>query len=207
MACCTYQTPLPPGCSVAMSIQFCLKSHPHTVSYNPDPNVASTPATNGISMSYDAAVMNIQRRRKTLHISSMSPWAPVCIGPYSQCNTLCHGIISHVAGQIALNPGTMSLSSTAQSSTLGEIYQTLAEQLFVSMQNSHRILTSLNCACSTIKGTSNIVCVQLYISRHQLSLLFKDQPARPIDGDNAASAGSNTGIIHVVSATSGYSSN
>ena len=45
--------------------------------------------------------------RSCLHVQSISCWAPACIGPYSQAYTL--GGIVHLAGQIGLDPATMSL--------------------------------------------------------------------------------------------------
>lgn len=47
---------------------------------------------------------------QVLHVRSLSEWAPVCIGPYSQANTL----VSHLhllAGQIALHPPTMTMAT------------------------------------------------------------------------------------------------
>lgn len=47
---------------------------------------------------------------QVLHVQSLSEWAPLCIGPYSQANTL----VSHLhllAGQIALHPATMTLAT------------------------------------------------------------------------------------------------
>ncbi|ETV66312.1 hypothetical protein, variant 2 [Aphanomyces astaci] len=49
--------------------------------------------------------------RNTLHVRSISEWAPTCIGPYSQANTL-HSSLILLAGQIPLVPATMTLSST-----------------------------------------------------------------------------------------------
>ena len=46
--------------------------------------------------------------RSTLHVQSISHWAPICVGPYSQANTLRSGL-HFMAGQIGLNPGTMTL--------------------------------------------------------------------------------------------------
>ncbi|CAJ1944347.1 unnamed protein product [Cylindrotheca closterium] len=49
--------------------------------------------------------------RHVLHVQSISNWAPVCIGPYSQCNT--HRSSLHfLAGQIGLIPSKMQLHST-----------------------------------------------------------------------------------------------
>eukprot|EP01130_Rhizamoeba_saxonica_P016009 TRINITY_DN7315_c0_g1_i2.p1 TRINITY_DN7315_c0_g1~~TRINITY_DN7315_c0_g1_i2.p1 ORF type:complete len:477 (+),score=111.62 TRINITY_DN7315_c0_g1_i2:617-2047(+) len=60
--------------------------------------------------------------RKTLHVQSISEWAPACIGPYSQANQI--NIFKEVdgyeevvklvvlAGQIAIDPPTMELDSS-----------------------------------------------------------------------------------------------
>ena len=45
--------------------------------------------------------------RDVLHVQSISEWAPTCIGPYSQANML--GGMHFQAGQIGLNPATMTL--------------------------------------------------------------------------------------------------
>jgi len=47
--------------------------------------------------------------RAVLHVRSISKWAPVCIGPYAQCNMLADKTCV-VAGQIALDPASMVLA-------------------------------------------------------------------------------------------------
>jgi len=47
-------------------------------------------------------------KKKTMHIESVSHWAPAMIGPYSQANTLENGLIL-MAGMIGLDPGTMKM--------------------------------------------------------------------------------------------------
>jgi diphthine-ammonia ligase len=49
--------------------------------------------------------------RQVLHVQSISYWAPVCVGPYSQVNTF-RAAVNFVAGQIGLRPETMTLRST-----------------------------------------------------------------------------------------------
>ena len=49
--------------------------------------------------------------RQVLHVQSISYWAPVCVGPYSQVNTLRSGL-HFLAGQIGLVPVTMKLRDT-----------------------------------------------------------------------------------------------
>ena len=51
------------------------------------------------------------RLRDVLHVQSISHWAPVCVGPYSQVNTLRSGL-HFLAGQIGLIPCTMNLHPT-----------------------------------------------------------------------------------------------
>ncbi|CAB9520041.1 ATP binding domain 4 [Seminavis robusta] len=46
--------------------------------------------------------------RQVLHVQSISRWAPVCVGPYSQVNTL-REVLHFCAGQIGLQPATMTL--------------------------------------------------------------------------------------------------
>jgi enamine deaminase RidA (YjgF/YER057c/UK114 family) len=53
--------------------------------------------------------MKNQVLRQVLHVKSISDWAPLCIGPYAQCNSLYDHTVSFVAGQIPLNPSSMSL--------------------------------------------------------------------------------------------------
>eukprot|EP00884_Botryococcus_braunii_P013383 jgi/Botrbrau1/22045/Bobra.0024s0057.2 len=48
-------------------------------------------------------------RRIALHVQSISEWAPACIGPYSQ--GVAWGPLIHMAGQIGLDPPTMTLVS------------------------------------------------------------------------------------------------
>jgi diphthine-ammonia ligase len=54
------------------------------------------------------------RLRHTLHVQSRSCWAPTCVGPYSQCNTV-RDCILYVAGQIGLDPPTMSFTDRQKS--------------------------------------------------------------------------------------------
>ena len=45
--------------------------------------------------------------RSAMHVQSISAWAPACIGPYAQA-TRCGGLV-HVAGQLGLDPASMTL--------------------------------------------------------------------------------------------------
>ena len=67
-----------------------------------DPILASDP------YAQSAYLNNNSQLRQVLHVQSISHWAPVCVGPYSQVNTLRSGL-HFLAGQIGLNPATMTL--------------------------------------------------------------------------------------------------
>ena len=56
-----------------------------------------------------AALTNRQSSlRHTLHVQSISSWAPVCVGPYSQSHTL-RGCLTFLSGQIGLDRPSMTL--------------------------------------------------------------------------------------------------
>jgi diphthine-ammonia ligase len=65
--------------------------------------------------------------REVLHVQSISNWAPVCVGPYSQSNTL-RSSLHFLAGQIGLIPSTMQLHST-WSSQLQQCWRNTASVL------------------------------------------------------------------------------
>lgn len=48
-----------------------------------------------------------ENRRHTMHVQSISHWAPANIGPYSQSTRV--GEITYISGQIALVPGSMTI--------------------------------------------------------------------------------------------------
>jgi diphthine-ammonia ligase len=58
-----------------------------------------------------AFLTKTSKLRQVLHVQSISHWAPVCVGPYSQVNTLRSGL-HFLAGQIGLVPSTMKLRET-----------------------------------------------------------------------------------------------
>lgn len=72
------ECPLPPKCQVIMEA------------------VGFRPRTN-----------DTENRRHTMHVQSISHWAPANIGPYSQSTRV--GEITYISGQIALVPGNMTI--------------------------------------------------------------------------------------------------
>lgn len=74
------------------------------------PNVSSS--ISAINQYTNAAYLNtVTTLRKVLHVQSISYWAPVCVGPYSQVNTI-RDCLHFIAGQIGLIPQNMKLQPT-----------------------------------------------------------------------------------------------
>ena len=98
--------------------------------------------------SYTKAALDTKtsKLREVLHVQSISHWAPVCVGPYSQTNTL-RSALHFLAGQIGLLPSTMTLR------------ETWVSQLEQCWSNVARVLDALK------GGSLNDVCGSLiYIS-------------------------------------------
>jgi len=99
------QCDLPAGCKVQVTIRVVPGSH--------------------------AAASSGQRAvRDALHVQSLSLWAPLCIGPYCQANSV--GAEVMVAGQIPLVPHTMQLSDA-----------TLRQQVALAAVHARRILVAM----------------------------------------------------------------
>ena len=80
---------------------------------------------------------NRQFLRKTLHVQSISNWAPVCIGPYSQANVLRSSLV-FLSGMIGLVPQSMTLiKPSALDVTDWEV------QLYQSWKNAAAVLDGL----------------------------------------------------------------
>lgn len=98
----------------------------------------STVACDKADTFYDKALQNNHHfLRKTLHVQSISNWAPVCIGPYSQANTLRSSLV-FLSGMIGLIPRSMKLiKSTSLDISDWEV------QLHQSWKNAAAVLDGL----------------------------------------------------------------
>ncbi|GMI47992.1 hypothetical protein TrCOL_g628 [Triparma columacea] len=67
----------------------------------------------------DEGVFEHYRLRETLHVQGISTWAPVCVGPYSQSNTL-RGSLTIVAGLVGLVPESMKIVEGGWKVQLGD---------------------------------------------------------------------------------------
>ncbi|PWA97756.1 endoribonuclease [Artemisia annua] len=90
----------------------------------------------GLGRAYVEVLVANDQSKKVLHVQSISSWAPSCIGPYSQATL--HKEILHMAGQLGLDPPTMSLCSGGP---IAELEQALV--------NSEAVARSFNCSIST----------------------------------------------------------
>ncbi|XP_018322343.1 diphthine--ammonia ligase [Agrilus planipennis] len=83
-------------------------------------------------------------QRRTMHVQSVSHWAPANIGPYSQAVRI--GDVTYVAGQIGLVPGSMQLVKGG-----------LKAQCKLSLRHVHRILRAVD-ASLTLRDVVQGVC-------------------------------------------------
>ncbi|KAG5176959.1 hypothetical protein JKP88DRAFT_202739 [Tribonema minus] len=87
--------------------------------------------------------------RATLLVRSLSPWAPVCIGPYSQANCLVgSGALVLLSGQIGLLPCSMAVAPGGLDGELGWC-----------VRHAARVLRALGASASR-----SVLCATLYVT-------------------------------------------
>ncbi|XP_056698919.1 diphthine--ammonia ligase isoform X2 [Spinacia oleracea] len=106
----------------------------------------------GLGKAYVEVLVSRDKTKKVLHVQSISRWAPSCIGPYSQA-TLHNGIL-HMAGQLGLDPPTMTL---CEGGIISELEQALL--------NSEAIADCFRCSIS-----SSAISFVVYCSMQTVSL-------------------------------------
>ncbi|XP_076918772.1 diphthine--ammonia ligase-like [Bidens hawaiensis] len=114
----------------------------------------------GLGNAYVEVLVANDNSKKVLHVQSISSWAPSCIGPYSQATL--HKEILHMAGQLGLDPPTMSLCDGGPVSEL--------EQALI---NSEAIAKSFNCSISTSAILFVIYCSKSTSSLDRISMQEK----------------------------------
>ena len=68
----------------------------------------AAPLEGGVGAMVDVCVPCAHAPRTSLHVQSVSAWAPACIGPYAQAVVTATSLV-RCAGQIGLEPATMAL--------------------------------------------------------------------------------------------------
>lgn len=99
----------------------------------------------GLGNAYIEVLVANDQTKRVLHVQSLSCWAPSCIGPYSQA-TLHKGIL-HMAGQLGLDPPTMSMKSGGP-----------AVELEQALINSEAVANYFNCSISTTTFLFVVYC-------------------------------------------------
>ena len=82
----------------------------------------------------------------TLHVQSVSRWAPSNIGPYSQAKSLCNMVF--VSGQIALEPASMQL-----------VADTASAQATQCLRNLEVLFLLASVACASLRGALFGLCL------------------------------------------------
>ncbi|GMI79146.1 hypothetical protein like AT3G04480 [Hibiscus trionum] len=90
----------------------------------------------GLGRAYIEVLVANDQSKRVLHVQSISCWAPSCIGPYSQATL--HKEILHMAGQLGLDPPTMTLCDGGSTAELEQ-----------ALQNSEAIAECFKCSIST----------------------------------------------------------
>ena len=88
----------------------------------PSRSCVQVPLPNGVECILDVEATTATR--STLHVRSRSQWAPQCLGPYCQANTLIKSV-AFAAGQVPLDAPTMTLSTEGASLALKHAQQIL----------------------------------------------------------------------------------
>lgn len=152
--------------------------------------------------------------RETLHVQSLSQWAPLCIGPYCQANVVA-GVV-HAAGSIALLPESMELvaplppaqcapallagtpplhsggEAAAEGGDAVRLLGCVLRQAHQALLNVSRVLACTDSALSLAVG------VTVYVSQHAFdvlqlqALLQQHEPAARSSGPAAAPSASAT---------------
>ncbi|XP_039022361.1 diphthine--ammonia ligase-like [Hibiscus syriacus] len=121
--------------------------------------------------------------KQVLHVQSISCWAPSCIGPYSQATL--HKEILHMAGQLGLDPPTMTICDGGSTAELEQ-----------ALQNSEAIAECFKCSISTSAIFFVVYCstniplderpklhdkLDTFVNQLKLSHLGKDSKSNVLD--------------------------
>eukprot|EP00656_Telonema_subtile_P006977 TRINITY_DN13253_c0_g1_i1.p1 TRINITY_DN13253_c0_g1~~TRINITY_DN13253_c0_g1_i1.p1 ORF type:complete len:639 (-),score=122.26 TRINITY_DN13253_c0_g1_i1:171-2087(-) len=104
--------------------------------------------------------------KETLHVQSVSRWAPTCIGPYSQATALHleEGRVVHLAGQIGQHPPTMTLIDSSTNTQAAQCVANITAVLAVMLPEQPTVSLAttifLDASCDVL-GCSQYVNSQL----------------------------------------------
>lgn len=111
----------------------------------------------GLGRAYVEVLVANDQSKRVLHVQSISCWAPSCIGPYSQATL--HKEVLHMAGQLGLDPPTMTLCNGGP-----------AAELEQALENTEAVAKGYNCSISTSAILFVIFCSERISSAQRLEL-------------------------------------
>ncbi|XP_059665726.1 diphthine--ammonia ligase isoform X2 [Cornus florida] len=114
----------------------------------------------GLGRAYVEVLVANDQSKRVLHVQSISCWAPSCIGPYSQATL--HKEMLHMAGQLGLDPPTMSLCSGGPTVELEQ-----------ALENSEAVAQCFKYSISTSAIAFVIYCSHDIPSSERISILDK----------------------------------
>ncbi|XP_057518322.1 diphthine--ammonia ligase isoform X2 [Amaranthus tricolor] len=114
----------------------------------------------GLGKAYCEVLVARDKTKQVLHVQSISRWAPSCIGPYSQATL--HRSILHMAGQLGLDPPTMTLCNGGVTSELEQ-----------ALLNSEAIANSFGCSISSSAISFVVYCSRRTVSVDMTELQYK----------------------------------
>ncbi|KAJ8760522.1 hypothetical protein K2173_015189 [Erythroxylum novogranatense] len=130
----------------------------------------------GLGKAYVEVLVTNDQSKNVLHVQSISCWAPSCIGPYSQATL--HKEILHMAGQLGLDPPTMTLCNGGP---IAELEQAL--------ENSEAVAKNFGCSVSlsaiffTIYCSTSIPLSERISIQEKQELFLKQRRLREVDGN------------------------
>uniref|UniRef100_A0A5B6Z3Q4 Diphthine--ammonia ligase n=3 Tax=Davidia involucrata TaxID=16924 RepID=A0A5B6Z3Q4_DAVIN len=114
----------------------------------------------GLGRAYVEVLVANDQTKRVLHVQSISCWAPSCIGPYSQATL--HKEILHMAGQLGLDPPTMSLCSGGPTA-----------ELVQALENSEAVAQCFKCSICTSAILFVVYCSIYIPSSERISIQQK----------------------------------
>nr|DAD19992.1 TPA_asm: hypothetical protein HUJ06_021455 [Nelumbo nucifera] len=133
----------------------------------------------GLGDAYVEVLVSNDHTKKVLHVQSISCWAPSCIGPYSQATL--HKEILYMAGQLGLDPPTMTLCTGGPTAELEQ-----------ALENCEAIAKCYNCSIAASAILFVVYCSASLTPSDRIEIQSKQvaflEQRRSYDFDNGDSS-------------------
>lgn len=139
----------------------------------------------GVRGSGESKLLATRVVRDVLHVTSLSAWAPNCIGPYSQANIL-HKSLILLAGQVAFQPETMAIVGADHAAQARVCYRNAGRVLEALDSNLRHVCAAVVYTTEQPDSTNNLAAVAA-LSRTQLvtNAGLQDKFASVVDSDES----------------------